>query len=236
MNTPKKIEKCPIIDSVIEIRFESLINPNAVFGVFFNEFKDQYPNVEALPILQLPEPLRMTDPGLQYKAHYKIEGGGRSIQIGPNALVFGAKMPYEGWEVFSSVVFENIGRALKLDLIKHVSRLGIRYINFFDLDIFQHLNLDLSVNDKKLNLSNTLIRTEVGGDEFKSTLQIGNNARMLNKEGSLIDVDTFKLYDSSFDFKSNLKSEISKGHLEEKETFFSLLNPKFLQTLNPVYQ
>ena len=235
MDRPKRIEKCPIVDAVVEIRFESSINPNAIFGIVFNEFKNHYPNVEALPILQLPEPLRTKDPGLQFKAHYKISGDDNSIQIGPNTLVIGAKMPYQGWETFSKEIFDILHRTFNLNIIKLVTRLGIRYINFFELDIFKYINLDLRINDRKIDLTNTLVRTEIENAGFKSILQIANNAKMTDKSGSLIDVDTFKTYEPAHKFNSNYVDEINQGHLEEKESFFSLLNPEFLNTLNPIY-
>lgn len=51
MELPKKIDPCPIVDAIIEIRFSTNIHPSAVFGVIYNEFKDKYPTVEKLPIL-----------------------------------------------------------------------------------------------------------------------------------------------------------------------------------------
>ena len=65
MKLPKEISPCPIIDTVIEIRFESTMPKEAkeaIFGIIFNEFNDRYPSLEKLPILQIPEAIREADP------------------------------------------------------------------------------------------------------------------------------------------------------------------------------
>ena len=70
MAAPKKITPCPIIESVVEIRFDSAIPAEAIFGVVYNAFNDIFPNKPInLPILQIPEQIRNSDPNLQYKPH-----------------------------------------------------------------------------------------------------------------------------------------------------------------------
>jgi uncharacterized protein (TIGR04255 family) len=81
---------------------------------------------------------------------------------------------------------------------------------------------------------NTIVRTEIEQGEFSSTLQVANNAIINGKLGSIIDIDTFvtKNLDTFFSKKTEL---INAGHLKEKELFYSLLKPEFLNTLNPTY-
>ena len=51
---PASIEKCPIIDALIELRFEAKVNPSAVFGMIYSVLMEKYPgNIVNLPILQL---------------------------------------------------------------------------------------------------------------------------------------------------------------------------------------
>jgi len=64
MSIPKKITPCPIIDSTIELRFQTSVEPGAVFGIVYNAFKKEYPNVEKMPILNVPEQIRLVDPNL----------------------------------------------------------------------------------------------------------------------------------------------------------------------------
>ena len=62
---PISIDPCPIIEAIFEIRFESSFPGDAIFGIIYNCFKDEYQTVEQLPILQLPAAVRTQDPALQ---------------------------------------------------------------------------------------------------------------------------------------------------------------------------
>ena len=239
MILPKKIEPCPIVDSVVELRFRSDIFPNAIFGLIYTALKDQYSKVEKLPILQLPEQLRDSDPNFRFKAHYRvISANGYSVQIGPDVIVIGAPDPYPGWHNFSQSIYNVIEQVLKSGVISSVTRLGIRFINFFEEDIFDKVALYVIANDKKLPPRNTLLRTEIERDGFLNTLQIANSAtRTVNNKmntGSIIDIDSFKEYTDT-QFNTIYREEIEIGHNTEKRIFFELLKAEFLETLNPKY-
>ncbi len=239
MAIPEKIEYCPIVDSVVELRFSTTIFPNAVFGIIFNSLKDQFPQVDKLPILQLPEQLRDSDPNFKHKAHYKITSkNGYSVQIGPEVVVIGSPKPYPGWQKFSEVIYLVIESIIDLGVIDSVFRLGIRYINFFENNIFDKVRFEISILDIVLDPKNTVIRTEIEKDGFLNTLQIANNATQVidnqKKIGSIIDIDTFKEYGNK-EFLDNYKDSIEAGHLIEKDVFFNLLKPDFLNSLKPSF-
>ncbi len=240
MNTPIRVDNCPIIDSVVELRFSSNVHSNAVFGIVYNLLKEDYPNVDKLGILQLPEQYRESNDSLKYKPHYKINNGEYSIQIGPCVFAIGAPMPYAGWDGFSSTVFDLVNKLLDSEVTNKVERLGMRVINFFENeDIFSYINLNLEINNETPNLSNTVVRTQLQLNDCFNTLQIANSVSQKKEDaevkGSIIDIDTFRKYDDDFDFKQVFKDEIKLIHETEKEMFFSLLNEEFLRTLNPIY-
>ncbi|MEM9859308.1 MAG: TIGR04255 family protein, partial [Bacteroidota bacterium] len=180
MGIPKKIESCPIVDSVVELRFKSNIFPNAVFGLFFNSLQQEFPNVEKLPILQLPEQLRDSDPNFRYKAQYRLTSSDRfSVSIGPDVLVLGSPMPYPGWDTYFSKIKFVIEKVFQIGVIQEVNRLGVRFINFFDSDVFEKINLDISINGSTHKPQNTQLRTEIEKNGFLNTLNIANNARQV---------------------------------------------------------
>ena len=39
---PIRIEACPLIDALIEFRFEAAITKSAVFGIIYNLIKEEY--------------------------------------------------------------------------------------------------------------------------------------------------------------------------------------------------
>lgn len=238
MILPKRIEKCPIVDTVVEIRFTSNVYADAIFGLVYSTLKDSFSRVEKLPILQLPEQIRQNDPGLKFKPHYKLSNGQYSLQVGPDVLTVSSPVPYPGWNNYQEVINDVLSRILKIELISQVSRLGMRYINFFEIDIFEKINLDIQINGENINYKNTSIRTEVEALGFINGLQISNHAenitRSNTRKGSIIDIDTFKVYDKN-QFTANFQQELENGRNSRNQTFFSLLDQSFLKELKPIY-
>ena len=133
---PASIEKCPIIDALIELRFEAKVNPSAVFGMIYSVLMGKYPgNIVNLPILQLPEAVRNSDPTLKYKPLYRIVNKEVLIQIGPDVISISSVIPYIGWDRFKGHVVEIVNLISNSNIINRVFRLGHRYINFFESNI-----------------------------------------------------------------------------------------------------
>ncbi|NJY61437.1 TIGR04255 family protein [Salinimicrobium sp. CDJ15-81-2] len=234
MKLPKRIDPCPIVDALVEIRFSTKINSNAVFGLIYNSLQPEFESVENLPIQQLPEPVRSSDPNLRFKPHYRVKSENFIVQIGPDVLTISSHPNYLGWTRFSEEIYRILSKVEQVGIINKVSRIGIRYINFFQEDVFKLVNLNVNLGEKPVKYNNTVVRTEFDQGDFRSTLQIANNANMNGKSGSIIDIDTFISFDTNnfFEKKEDL---INTGHQKEKELFFSLLKEDFLKTLKPIY-
>ncbi|MBK0370566.1 TIGR04255 family protein [Flavobacterium agrisoli] len=234
MTLPKSINPCPIVDALFEIRFTTKIHPSAVFGIVYNALQQDFPKVENLPVLQLPEAVRTTDPNLKFKPHYRISNNKFVTQIGPEVITISSFPKYLGWTQFSNQILSILDRIEEVGIVDSVERIGIRYINFFENNIFKDIDLKICIGQNDIAYKNTIIRTEIEQVSFKSSLQVANNVNLNNRVGSIIDIDTFTESNLNDFFKQ--KSElISKGHSLEKELFFSLLKVDFLKTLNPIY-
>jgi uncharacterized protein (TIGR04255 family) len=235
---PNKIEVCPILDTGIEIRFESNLYKSAVFGVLFNKLKEQFPIPEKLPILQLPEQLRDSDPNFKFKPHYKLKNEKIIIQIGPDVITISSPIPYVGWQDYSKNIFEVLELVFSLNIITKVNRLGVRYINFFETNIFDKLDVTIDIKNLKLPRESTIFRTEILSEGFINVIHIANKITQLKNKvptvGSIIDIDTIRNY-SENKFLSDYKTELKLAHDVEKGIFFDLLKPDFLQSLNPIY-
>jgi len=238
MSIPKKITPCPLIDCAIEFRFKSSIEPGAVFGIVYNAFKNDYPNIKKMPILNLPEQLRSVDPSLIYQPWYRLWNGGFVLATGPRELMLGRAGEYPGWTVFSGKLNHAVNTLEKLGIVDRIERVGIRYINFFDFDIFDRIKLTLAIDNKSITGNETLVRVNIPGEHFMSRLHVTNRASVniegVSKTGSVIDIDTH-LDVGLDDFFQNSASVIKEGHNEEKKVFFELLKDDFLETLAPEY-
>ena len=84
MKLPKKITPCPIVEAIVEVRFESDIPEDAIFGVIYSKFKEEYSDLEKTALLQLPEQIRSKDPSLKFKPYYKLRNENFILQIGPD--------------------------------------------------------------------------------------------------------------------------------------------------------
>ena len=233
---PQKITPCPIKEAIVEIRFESEIPNDAVFGIFYKEFEADYPTVEELPILQLPEFVRKQEEALQHKPHYKLSNNnGFLFQVGPRVVSLISLDPYSGWSEFYGRLKGIVKRIGELDVVKSYTRIGIRYINHFEINVFDVVTLQVALPGHQLNNYNTFIRSEIPTGAFKSTLKISNSVDTIENEKtnkcSIIDIDVF--IENS---QEDINVLIENGHLEEKKLFFTLLKPEFVKSnLNPEY-
>ena len=240
MMLPKQIKPCPINQAVVEIRFNSSLPSDAIFGVVFNKLKDSYKNAERLPILQLPEAVRNQDPNLLFQPHYKLLKDYYAIQVGPKVLSLAiTDQKYSTWESYYAEiqnVFENIK---EVGFISEVIRVGLRYINFFTEDIWKNINISVKIINDETSPEEMFVRTVLKKDEYKINLQTGNQLRLEENNqvvgrASVIDIDTF-IEAEKIEFFENMDSILEKSHSIEKSIFFGLLKDDFLKSLNPEY-
>lgn len=230
---PKTLGKCPIVDAVIEVRFETQLNPNVVFALIYGKVQEKFKgNVLALPISQMPPDLIQKDPALRFKPLYRVEGENCTLQIGAQMMAMSSKIPYIGWQSFSTLFYEITTSCF--EHIGKITRLGLRYINFFEGDISNKININFNLSEKyqprKLN-----IQTEVEVDGIPSTVQYSPNAVWQSKDGSVIDIDTFKLYQDETLGLKDLLNDIESVHSCEKKVFISLLKDDLIQELEPQF-
>ena len=240
MPLPKEITPCPIKEAAVEIRFSSLVHPDTILGVVHSALKDKYPHIEGLPILQIPEMLRLNNPDLAHQPSYRLKGENFLAQVGPKVFSISIVDSYPGWPVFLTEILDTFQRIKGLELVEQIERVGLRYIDFFDNNIYQHIKLNLAIYEEDAVTDETFVRTKLRRGQFHSLLQIGNQTRLTTgdgqtKVGSIIDVDTFKLDDFEF-FFNNMEELLQAAHNIQKELFFNLLTDEFLATLNPVYE
>ena len=238
---PTKLGICPLVDALLEIRFNSDLDKSVIFGYIYGLLKDAYPGrVVNLPLSQIPAQIRDNDPNLQFKPLYRIEGESTIVQIGTDVICLSSKIPYIGWNALSEKALDIINKLYRAGVIKRVVRLGHRYINFFKGNIDDKLNMSF-VFVPKYSILNRLIRTEIVDGQFISTLQYSNSAEYRPhfstsvQKGCLIDIDTFRLYNDD-SFLRSIKTEIDSAHASEKMLFYSLLKDEFIRELDPVYE
>lgn len=237
---PKQINPCPINQAVVEIRFNSTLPFDAIFGVVFNKLKDSYKEEDRLPILQLPEAVRNQDPKLLFQPHYKLRKEHYALQVGPRVISLAiTDGNYSTWENYYSEIQNVFEKVREIDFISNILRVGLRYINIFMDDIWENINVSVKVINDEINSEEIFVRTVLNKGEYKINLQTGNQLKVEeNKKfvgrASIIDIDTF-IEGDDIKFFENMNSILEKSHSLEKEIFFGLLKEDFLKSLNPEY-
>lgn len=237
---PKQINPCPINQAVVEIRFDSPLPPDAIFGVVFNKLKDSYKDEGGLPILQIPAAVRNQDPNLLFQPHYKLVKDHYILQVGPKVISLGIiDQNYTTWERYYSEIQEVFEKVNEIGFISEVMRVGLRYINLFIDDIWENININVKIINDEIHSDEIFVRTLLDKGEYKVNLQTGNQLKLEDDKqivgrASVIDIDTF-IQDKKIDFFENMNSILEKSHSIEKEIFFGLLKDDFLKSLNPEY-
>jgi uncharacterized protein (TIGR04255 family) len=239
MKIPKKISPCPIQEAIFEVRFDTAIPGDAIFGICYNEFKADFSQVVKSPLLEIPDSIRLSDPNLIFSPHYKLVKDNFLLQIGPRVFSVVNLKEYGGWEVFSKSILEAFEKIKKTGIISKVLRVALRYVNVFEnTNIFDKSSLKLQINEEPLNFESADLTAEIVTDKCVCRTKIANNATIKIGEkaisGSLIDIDV--VYKSSYEnIYNELPSVIEAAHIDEKIVFFRLLLEDYINSLNPEY-
>lgn len=233
IRVPLKITPCPINEAVIELRFNSAIPEDAIFGLVYSRFKNDFPESNKLPILEIPPSLREQE-DLRFQPHYRLTNGGFILQVGPRSISVLCPKEYQGWSKFKEKAMVVFKGCQELGLFKEILRLGIRYINLFPVaNIFNKTKIDMNLIGSSIAEHQNVLRTEFNLEQYTIILQVVNCVKFPQDEkGSILDID---LVTSRTDILTNLDEVIEKAHSLEKRLFFGLLKDDFLKEFNPEY-
>ncbi len=237
---PTKIDPCPIVEAILEARFVTSESWRTLPGLLFSQIRDRYPEQKDLPLAQLPEEIRRREPAFTYQPLVQFLSHDFLIQFGPRVVSLVTKPnQYPGWPAVEQEMTLLLELLQKIGFITEGERLGVRYINFFELDIFEKLLLDVMTGGKRLAGAELSIATVLPRPPLTARLQVINSAILGTGEGarpgSVLDVDVW-LRSLDFDLFQNGIAKFAEAHHFEKQIFFGLLKPEFLTTLNPVYE
>lgn len=237
---PVEIEPCPIMDTSVEIRFDTNVPSAAIFGILYSIFQKEFTEpVEMLPIQKIPEEMRLANDELRYQPHYRLKNNNFVIQIGPQVLSIGCIRDYPGWTIYKEKIIDSLIKLKESGIPTKVTRLGLRYINFFNnIDIFEKLDSDIFSRNTLLISRNSFVRTQFAESGLIYIVQISNSGTLIRDTesiyGSMIDLDvsTSIQLEGFFD---NVDEQISRLHDAEKHVFFGLLSNDYLNSFKTTY-
>lgn len=236
---PTRISPCPILEAVMEIRFVTGVDWALLPGLLYTQIKDRYPRSEKLTIASMPEEFFRNDPTLTYMPRMRFIGQGFIVQFGPRVVSLLTSGEYPGWQQIHDELSWLLERLQLAGFVHEGERLGMRYIDFFEEDIFSHLVLDVrsggeSITGVEMNFSTVFRRGEL------IARLILNNGAMITRDnvvicGSILDLDVW-LEASGFEIFVDAVEKFEEAHRCNKEIFFGLLKTNFLDRLAPQYE
>ncbi|HWY50668.1 MAG TPA: TIGR04255 family protein [Chthoniobacterales bacterium] len=237
---PIKIDPCPIVEAILEIRFVTSESWATLPGLLFTRIRKRYPEQKVLPLGQLPEEIRRREPAFTYQPLIQFLGADFLIQFGPRVIGLVAKSKnYPGWAALQKEMTWLVSELRQLGFVSEGERLGVRYINFFTFNVFEQLVLEVSAAGKQFSDTELSITSALSKPTLTSRLLVANSAIVgvgeSARHGSVLDVDVW-LGPADFDLFQNGMPKFDAAHEFEKQIFFGLLKADFLATLNPVYK
>src|SRR5438876_7988663 len=81
-----KIDPCPIVEAILEIRFVTSESWRTLPGLLFAHIRDRYPEQKDLPLAHVPEEIRRREPAFIYQPLVQFLSSGFVIQFGPRVV------------------------------------------------------------------------------------------------------------------------------------------------------
>lgn len=237
---PERIDPCPIIEAVLEIRFVTGESWSVLPGLLYSRIRERYPEKIELPLCQIPEEVRRREETLTYQPLVRFLSQDFLIQFGPRVISLVTKPgAYPGWAATRYELGWLLDQIQKAGFMDEGERIGVRYIDFFhSANIFHHLDMRAELAGLPASESELTLATVIQEPPFTARLHITNSAIVGQGEshqiGSVLDLD---VWIGSLDFSifENGINRFDEAHLLVKQIFFGLLKPDYLSTLNPVY-
>ncbi len=236
---PSRIEPCPILEAAFELRFTTreawLVLPGLVKGLL----EGRYPEQVVLPLDEMPEGVRKMIPGSVFLPHCQFRSDAFWINLGPQMIGLCIQPgKYPGWAAVESELKWLLSKILSAGFMEEGERLGVRYGDFFTTDIFQHIDLSISVNGHAIDDAERQFTSVFKQDRMSIRIMLANSVVMGTadgpQQGSVLDTDiSFGALD--FDLDHTVMDRFAEAHAAAKKIFFGLIKNAFLKTLNPQY-
>lgn len=242
MKLPKEINPNPLITSTVELRFDSGLSEEDVLGRFYSVFSKNFPKITEYDNV-VPRKVRQTHPDFAFHPYYVLRNDKYSLSIGKNIIAFENIGKYQLWDNYFPVIKENLELLKNADIVSGLSRVGTRYVSFFEGtdSIERALNFDYTINYNDYKQENQLIRTQFYKDNIKQFVQIFNNASIEKtgvptQNGLYIDIDAYVTDDLPDNINNSLYALIDTLHSEQKSLLFKgLMKEAFIETLDITY-
>ena len=244
---PLKLEREPLVDALFEVRLGPTSLADILPGFLFHELPAPKPQITRLPAAEFPQPMRASDPVLQFAPILRMDWGGYIISVGDRNVIISCKLPYPKWANFKATILDLTARIGKVGAPGKVERYSLKYVNLIQAP-------SLAEQIAKIKMSITLGEVEVKGDHTSLQVHrhedgiihilsvvIGAEGQMPdgNKAtGAVVDVDSIRNVDVAdfATFAASLEPGLEQLRQANKRKFFTCLTQATIDEMGPVYE
>jgi uncharacterized protein (TIGR04255 family) len=233
------------VEAIFEARFTAKHDAagDLLPGLLFAKLGSEYPKLEPTALASVPRQARAQDENLRYMASQQFSAETRKILVGDRAVVISQRVPYEGWNKFSTHIMNLMSILNGTNLIQTVERYSIKAINLLPEPEEKQLgllNARFEIEGSRSPAKGFRFRTEVTAGDILMIIDIVTNA-VVNIPGRnpimglLVSVDGLAVPKDTSEFWTTLKTRIDDLHKIVKRQFFGLLTDDAINELQPIW-
>lgn len=251
MLLPKKISPQRIREAIVQLYFHADIPFEPLIGYFYAAMSEAGFSYANRPV----RPNHFLQPGTQalpntfdivVAPQYFFFNDHIRVQVqNEGSLIFNCMNTYPGWSAYFEQIQEVLRVLLERKIIRDFHRVGLRYISEFpNVDILENVNVTVALKGLDEPMVSGNFRVEWVKESLRFIVNLASKLPIeplvvpLEEKAqftSLIDIDVIH-QNFAEDDPDKLFSIIDQVHQREKEQFFQLLKPEFLETLHPEYK
>lgn len=240
MTSELSLSKPPVVDAIVELRFDSEMPSQVVAGILFSNLaKYGYGSFEELNIAQLPKDIKDGDPNLRFAAHYRFRSEKYFVSVSSRVISIVCKCvgesTYQGWDKYKEEVEKVLEELKSLSAVSVFSRVGVRFVNLFDTpDILSRINIEINAPNRHSFTDEQIVGFVYKNDGMDTRINFATKANMTFVEGEIasgavLDIDSYTEREGiSFEDAIRL---IEDGHRFTEQAFVSIVKEEFMEEL-----
>lgn len=241
---PIRLERPPLVEAVIEIRFaggERFVG-DLLPGVIHEKLKGRFTGHEPTPIAYVPREVREGDPDFRYRAQVKLNGTAEALLLGDHVVALSKLPPYSGWTSFRDSTIPVLDVVRSSELVSGLERLSIKAVNLVtigDRHPTAVLNGEISLGGVSIRRDGLRLRAETEEGGFTSIVEVASMAKTqvgdTVRSGVLVSVDTMRETTDS-DFWTSPARFLDDAHDVMKRLFFKVVHPDIISECGPIFE
>ncbi|WP_113179518.1 TIGR04255 family protein [Agrobacterium cavarae] len=245
-NLPISLRDEPLIDATFELRFEGQqqladILPGVLFAAYGGA-----PKISRLPFAEIPQPVRASDPNLEFVPILRLDLDGFAISVGARNVLVSPAMPYPKWPAFRDFIFGVCERIVNSGLQLELERFSLKYVNILQggsvADQVSKIKMQMAVGDLDYKSGLFSLQLQVPEEDFLHIVSVmtGAVATLPNGTtltGTILDVDSVCHTPSLNirEFLNTFGARLEPLRRANKSKFFSSLTEDAIQSMGPNY-